>query len=89
MAMFEERLFENETVVIDGNEYRACKFHRCQMVYNGGEFPKLIDCNCSECAWGFDDAAGRTISFMRAMYQGGGSGGKELIEGTFRNIRGG
>jgi hypothetical protein len=58
------------------------------MIYKGGEFPKLIECNCSECAWGFEDAAARTITFMRAMYHSG-SGGKELVEGTFNSIRAG
>ena len=59
------------------------------MVYKRGNFPKLIDCEFFECAWSFDDAAARTVAFMKAMYHGGDSGGKELIEGTFRNIRGG
>jgi hypothetical protein len=88
MATFAERQFQDETVVLDGNEYRACQFHKCRMVYRGGEFSQLIDCNCSECVWGFEDAAGRTIAFMRAIYHSG-SGGKELIEGTFKSIRGG
>jgi hypothetical protein len=55
----------------------------------GRRLTKLIDCEFFECAWTCDDAAARTVAFMKAMYHGGGSGGKELFEDTFRKIRGG
>jgi hypothetical protein len=86
MAVFDRRTFENATEVLDGNEYKACEFHNCRLVYRGGALPGIAHCNFNKCRWDFEDAAGRTITFMRGLYHGMGPAGKQLIEETFGNI---
>lgn len=86
MAIFEQNTFQDKTEILDGNEYKACEFRNCILVYAGGEFPRLSQCHFAECNWEFRDAASRTISFMTAIYHGG-LGGKDVIEKTFENIR--
>jgi hypothetical protein len=84
--LFEQTTFKNATEVVDGNVYKACEFTNCVLVYRGGPIPTLVQCHFSQCSWNFEDAADRTINFMKAIYHGI-FGAKELIEKTFDNIR--
>jgi hypothetical protein len=56
------------------------------MVYKGGELPKLQRCHFTRCGWHLDDAARRTILFLKSIYHSG-PGGKDLVEETLRHIR--
>ena len=38
MANFNECVFTNATVVLDGNEYIGCKFSHCRIVVTRGNF---------------------------------------------------
>ncbi len=84
---FRDCQFSGTTEVLDGNSYTKCTFHKCTLVYSGGDLPKMEACHSYDCNWKFEGAADRTIAFLRATYHGGGDGGKELIEKTFENIR--
>ena len=84
MVQYQGATFSNETVVLDGNDYRNCTFDNCEIVFNGTDSVSLFGINFNDCRWTFDGPAGRTIDFMTALYQ---SGMTELIEGTFENIR--
>jgi len=84
MAVHEGATFKDETVVLDGNEYRNCTFNNCEIVYNGKAHVALNGITFNDCRWTFDGPAGLTIEFMTALYQ---AGMKELIDGTFKNIR--
>jgi hypothetical protein len=86
MALFQDVTKENETVVLDGNEFIGCKFQNCKMVYRGGEVPRLQHCHFTQCTWHLDDAAQRTVMFLRGIYHSG-PGGRELVEDTLRHIR--
>jgi hypothetical protein len=86
MAVFKELTKANECVALDDNEFIDCKFNNCELVYSGGELPKLQRCDFSQCSWKLDDAAKRTILFLRSIYHSG-PGGMELVEGTLKHIR--
>lgn len=79
--------FSNSTEVLDGNEYENCKFDNCQIVYGGGEIPRITNCQFGNCQWQFADAAERTLNFMRQVYHGMGKGGAEIIDATLNAIR--
>lgn len=85
MTKNEKQTFRGISVVLDGNQFFDCRFERCEIVYAGGEPPTLVNNGFTECQWAFRDAAGRTLSFLGAMYAGGM---QQLIEDTFNNIRG-
>lgn len=82
-----EETFQGESIELDGEEFIKCSFEECEIVYAGGEGPRIVNCSFSRCSWKFDAAAARTISFMRAMYHGMGGAGRQLIEDTFETIR--
>ena len=79
--------FRDQTEILDGNSYDQCTFANCRLVYWGGPPPQITRCSFERCSWEFDDAASRTVGFMRALYHGMGAGGRQIIEGTFKLIR--
>lgn len=86
MATHKQGVFHNSTEIVDGNEYEACEFRQCRLVYRGGTLPRMSQCHFADCQWILEDAADRTITFLRSIYHGG-PGGKELVEVLFNNIR--
>jgi hypothetical protein len=79
--------FSHVTEVIDGNQYQDCRFENCKMVFRGGEIPLISGCHFENCQWQFEDAAERTLVFMRQLYHGMGAGGVQLIEATLAQLR--
>ena len=77
----------NTTEIIDGNTYSECRFEKCKMIFRGGEIPRISGCHFEDCQWQFEDAAERTLLFMRQLYHGMGSGGAQLIEATLSQLR--
>jgi len=85
VGKFEKQTFADTSIVIDGNEYVGCRFSQCEIIFAGGSLPNLTNNSFTDCRWTFDGPAGRTVQFMKALYEGGGKG---LVEATFDNIRG-
>ncbi|GBF05590.1 hypothetical protein DAERI_050099 [Deinococcus aerius] len=83
---FQNQVFENTRVDLDGNEYRNCTFRRCTVVYSGGQVPLISGCDFNGCEFGFSDAAERTLIFMNRMYHGGF---QNIIEETLASVRSG
>jgi|SRR5690348_8055659 len=88
MAKFESTPFTDTRVCLDGNEYVGCHFLRCELVFCGGEIPRMVGNTIIDCAWTFDGAAASTLQFMRGMHQGMGSLGRQVIKNTCDAIRG-
>ncbi len=86
MAVYREQLIANDAVVLDGHEFVACEFRDCRMIYKGGEMPRLAQCHFVRCTWQLDEAAQRTVLFLRGVYHSG-AGGRELVEQTLKHIR--
>jgi hypothetical protein len=81
------KTFTGATEVIDGNQYNECQFHNCRLIYRGGEMPRISGCHFENCQWQFEEAAERTLIFMRQLYHGMGTGGAQLIEATLAQLR--
>ncbi len=81
----EKMAFEDKTIVLDGGSFYACKFKNCTLIFSGVLSVTMDGCSFDDCEWQFSGSAENTIRFMQALYAGGA---KELIENTFRNIRG-
>jgi hypothetical protein len=79
--------FSNTAELVDGNTYKDCKFNACRLVYRGGPIPGIQNCEFHNCTWQFENAAERTLTFMRLIYHGMGPRGPELVEGAFDEIR--
>jgi hypothetical protein len=48
--------------------------------------PRLQHCHFVRCTWHLEDAAQRSVLFLRSVYHSG-PGGRELVEETLRHIR--
>jgi len=64
MKVLSDRTIREQTVIIDGIEFRNCKFIGCRFSYSGGKFG-IVDCAAEGCSYNFFGAAGRTIAFLR------------------------
>jgi hypothetical protein len=84
MAQHEGAAFTNDTVVLDGNEYRNCIFTNCELIFRGANGVSLHGISLNSCRWTFEGSAALTINFMTALYQAGVT---DLIDQTFENIR--
>jgi hypothetical protein len=84
MATYKDQQFSGEPVEMDGSTFEGCTFTKCNLIYRGSTPPGLSGCRFEDCAWEFDDAAGRTIAFLRGLYHGMGDAGRRLVEDTFR-----
>jgi len=78
--------FTDQRIELDGKLFVRCTFVRCILVYAGGDGGGISGCTINNCVWKFERAAANTIGFMAAMYHSG-EGGRDLIEGTIKNIR--
>jgi hypothetical protein len=73
--------------VVDGNQYSGCSFDGCKIIYRGGGVPSLANCHFNNCTWHFEDAAQRTLFFLRLIYNGMGEGGQNLVDSAVAQIR--
>lgn len=81
------KTFSSASETIDGNTYTDCRFDNCKLVYRGGEMPRISGCHFENCQWQFEDAAERTLVFLRQLYHGMGTGGAQLVEATLAQLR--
>ncbi len=85
MGVHRQEVFENQTVILDGNEFIRCEMRRCNLIYKGREPVKLEQCHIASCTWQFEDAAQRTVMMLKGLYLSGPVG-KEIVEAIFRSV---
>ena len=85
MTRFENVDFTDTDVLLDGNEYIHCVFTRCRLIYGGEGEVGLMYCHFYDFRFVFQGHAASTVKFLSALYKGGLT---ELVENTFKNIRG-
>jgi hypothetical protein len=78
--------FANEEVVLDFHEYNTCEFTNCRFVILGYGAFALNQCEVKNCEFTFAGPAASVIQTMATIYHIGEQG-KNLIEGTFEQIR--
>jgi hypothetical protein len=79
--------FANEEVVLDFHQYDSCEFTDCRFVVLGHGAFALNQCEVKNCEFSFGGPAASTIQTMATIYHSLGDQGKNLIEGTFDQIR--
>lgn len=57
----------DQTVVLDGQVIKDTHFQNCIIVYRGGTVPVLHRNFFDECSWRFENEAGRTLDFLKAI----------------------
>jgi hypothetical protein len=85
-SKIENQTFVGANVQIDGGVvYAKCKFVKCNLVVTGLAPAQVLECEFQECRWSFAGPATNVFSFLKAIYQ---TGGKEMVETIFQDIRG-
>jgi hypothetical protein len=79
--------FTSEEVLLDFHEYEFCTFTNCRFVVLGYGAFALNQCEVTNCEFTFAGPAASTIQTMSTIYHSIGEQGKQLIEGTFEQIR--
>jgi hypothetical protein len=85
MAVHKHVTFDNQTVILDGNDFQHCELRHCNLVYKGREPVKLEHCHLAGCTWQFEDAAQRTVLMLKGLYTSGPIG-KDIVEAIFRSV---
>lgn len=75
--------YSHETVVLDGQEFSDCEFRDCRLVYSGGEVPAFADCRFHACDWKIEEAAARTLSYLKLVW---GVGEKPTVQAVIKDI---
>lgn len=76
--------FLDETVQLDGIEFRDCSFRRCELTYAGGLPFLLTNSPADDCSIVFVDAAQATMDALSVMYQ---TGLHDFVETLFGHVR--
>jgi hypothetical protein len=67
--LVENRVFENERLVIDNHQSRRCSFRGCTLVYGGAPFG-FVECDFDGCCEpALTGAAIRAVAFLEALAQ--------------------
>jgi hypothetical protein len=72
-VLYEQKSFQGETHVLDNNEYKACEFLKCTLVFRGGPL-RFVQCHVSDCQFVCEGPAAQTLRFLgaiRAIYPTG------------------
>ena len=83
---FEDQTFDNQAILLDGNQYIECTFNRCRITFRGIGGHAFISPTLNDCRWHFDGPAGNTLKFLSTVYELGDDG-KQLVEAIIASIR--
>lgn len=75
--------YTQETVLLDGEAFDGCEFTDCRLVYAGGDAPSFTDCRFNDCEWKFEDAAARTLGYLKLIWS---AGAKSAVQSTIKDI---
>jgi hypothetical protein len=78
-------IFNHETVPLDGETFDDCEFRDSRLVYAGGEPPVFTGCRFDSCEWRQDDAAARTLAYLKVVWS---VGGKAPVQALIKEITG-
>jgi hypothetical protein len=77
--------YNHETVALDGEAFSDCEFRDCRLVYAGGEPPTFSGCKFDSCDWRLDDAAARTVAYLKTVWL---AGDKATVQAVIKGITG-
>jgi hypothetical protein len=76
-------IYNHETVLLDGESFEGCEFRACRLVYAGGEVPRFNGCRFDACEWKYDEAAARTLAFLKLVWN---VGDKASVQAQIKQI---
>lgn len=89
MARHHDRTFEDREVILDGDTFVGCSFHRCILVFQGTAPVEFGPCYLGDdVQWRLDGAALLTAQFLRMLYLTGDEGLKQTVDGLIEQLRG-
>lgn len=82
MALHTKTNFENQTLILDGEDFVGCELKHCMLVFKGHRAVRLEHCHLQGCTWQFEDAALRTVELLKGLYLSGPAG-KQIVQSIF------
>jgi hypothetical protein len=76
-------IYNHETVALDGESFEKCEFRQCRLVYAGGDLPSFDECRFDACEWKYDEAAARTLAYLKLVW---GLGGKASVQAQIKEV---
>jgi hypothetical protein len=84
LQWFSDRVFENQTIVIDDCAFERCTFKNCIIIYKGGDY-RLFFNHFEAPQWVFADAADATVSMIADLYKWGA---KDFVDALVNRMHG-
>jgi hypothetical protein len=75
--------YSHETVPLDGETFADCEFRDSRLVYSGGTPPKFERCRFHGCDWKQDEAAVRTLAYLKVLWN---VGEKASVQALIKDI---
>ncbi|MDZ4370533.1 MAG: hypothetical protein U1C74_03825 [Phenylobacterium sp.] len=76
-------IYNHETVQLDGENFTDCEFRDSRLVYAGGAPPVFSSCLFVSCDWKHEDAAARTLAYLKQVWN---AGGKASVQALIKDI---
>lgn len=70
MKQFENKIFKQDTILLDGHEFKYCKFIDCLFIYEGWGKVGLSNCEFMNPDIKFTSQAGNTLFLLHKFYNG-------------------
>lgn len=67
METIENQVFRDQSVEVDGKQFRKCNFRNARLSYAGGALPAFVDCKFSNVSLEFTQGAANTIAFLGGL----------------------
>ena len=78
--------FKGKRIELHGKSFQDCTFQKCELVFDGDRPPTLQNNKFVDTVFVFTGAATRTLYLLSNIYHAG-SGGKEVIDQTFADLK--
>lgn len=64
MKVMEKQTFSDETVSVDGVQFKNCTFEEVALLYGGGDLPEFVNCQFDGVSLQFSGEAANTMQFL-------------------------
>lgn len=81
-----DQTFEQQDVLLDGNEFIRCTFNGCRLIFRGDGGLVIDRPTLNASQWTFQGAAGATLKCLAALHAGGLEG-QTMVEKVIDFIR--
>lgn len=78
--------FTNARLLLDGNEYHACRFYNCELILGGSAPFAMIESEMHGCRFLFADYAASTLQMLAAFAKQQEGELRGMVEQLFSDI---